>query len=210
MPKISHQTKYFLPYYSHIYPNICVFMCVFLRFITGFIICPQYDHIFEFRRICLQICLPLPDLPIFVHNLIYMFLMMEPTAKTDQTWADNLCIPPTKEMQIRSPFVAQSNHLNHSVSTCMNKSVNFVVIILKVITLLKPENREFGKPKTDRQLHVLPNYRMSGKTIFPFHFKTVCCIFYVGHSNEDTFLDHHLWSIFHIIRYIIKRVHKGP
>jgi hypothetical protein len=30
-----------------------------------------------------------------------------------------------------------------------------------VVTLLKPENREFGKPHTDRQLHVLPNYRVA-------------------------------------------------
>jgi methylcytosine dioxygenase len=30
-----------------------------------------------------------------------------------------------------------------------------------VVTLLKPENREFGKPHTDRQLHVLPNYRIA-------------------------------------------------
>ena len=27
------------------------------------------------------------------------------------------------------------------------------------MTLLKPENREFGQERTDRQLHVLPNYR---------------------------------------------------
>lgn len=27
------------------------------------------------------------------------------------------------------------------------------------MTLLKPENREFGQKRTDRQLHVLPNYR---------------------------------------------------
>jgi methylcytosine dioxygenase len=29
------------------------------------------------------------------------------------------------------------------------------------VTLLKPENREFGAPRNDQQLHVLPNYRMS-------------------------------------------------
>ena len=31
----------------------------------------------------------------------------------------------------------------------------------QVVTLLKPENREFGVPRNDRQLHVLPNYRMA-------------------------------------------------
>jgi hypothetical protein len=35
-------------------------------------------------------------------------------------------------------------------------------LYLQVVTLLKPDCREFGQPRPDVQLHVLPNYRTAG------------------------------------------------
>ncbi len=37
----------------------------------------------------------------------------------------------------------------------------YYIFKIQVVTLLKSENREFGSVRTDRQLHVLPNYRVS-------------------------------------------------
>ena len=70
---------------------------------------------------------------------------------------ENICRVGTGPIEKR-PFSGTSTVLDfcahaHHDSNNMNNGTTMVV------TLLKPENREFGKPRSDRQLHVLPNYR---------------------------------------------------
>lgn len=72
---------------------------------------------------------------------------------------DNLCRLGTGPIENR-PFSGTSTvvdfcaHAHHDFNNINNGTT-------MVVTLLKPENREFGKPHTDRQLHVLPNYRVA-------------------------------------------------
>ena len=72
---------------------------------------------------------------------------------------DNLCRLGTGPVENR-PFSGTSTvvdfcaHAHHDVNNINNGTT-------MVVTLLKPENREFGKPHSDRQLHVLPNYRVA-------------------------------------------------